>query len=135
MSERRFKQAFILLGLVALVIVGSMFSSVSSMSSKPSPDDLLAGQLTDRITRLKDRAATACSGVAANMRQCRELREAANYAYNSTIDGIQLAKRYGDRHRLVSLSQAIDKAEIETDAPLRTLEQSSKTIETMLSGR
>jgi hypothetical protein len=140
MSELRFKQALVLIGLAMLFIIGSMFSSAgpvplkppaTAQLAKPSPTAQLANQLVDRVNRLKDRAITACSGVVAHTPQCKQLRETANHTYSNVVASVHLL----DGNGLMSLSRAIDAAETEVYPHLRTLEASSKTIENILSGR
>jgi hypothetical protein len=148
MSEKHFKSFVILLLFAMLVAVGSILSSaglsaqiasiVAPGSLKPSPespDDLLANQLIDRVTRLRDRAISVCSGVVTHMRVCKEVREAANYAYSNVIEAARLSRRSGSGVGLIALSRGMDTAEAEAYRNLQTMEEQSKIIENTLSGR
>ena len=128
MSNRRFKQALVLLVLVMLGTLGPMFSSAAQ---GPSPTAQLANQLVDRVKRMRDRAITACSGVVAHTPECKQVRESSNDAYSKVVASVY----YLDGDVLMSLSRSIDVAETEFYLHIRTLEASSKTIENILSGR
>ena len=131
MSERFFKQALVVLGLMMLIAIGCIgYQGTRPLS--PAEIDQRAEQLLDRVTRIRNKAMAPCYAIGPSP-DCERIRA----AIDNVISMINEAKHYSDPSKnitpskaIVFMSRQIDQFETETAPSLRALEQSAH-----LSGR
>jgi hypothetical protein len=124
MSQQRFKQALIVLGLAMLIVIGCIaYQGTRPLS--PAEIDQRAEQLIDRITSMRNKEVTACYTIEPSS-ACERIR-AAN---DGMISLINEARHYSDPSKgitpssaIVFMSRQVEQFETETAPTLRELEQ------------